>query len=61
MSGKKEIKKLVIKPEVVDPEDVEMLQDLIISAFNDTVKQIEETTESEMGAITGGVSFPGLF
>ena len=61
MSGKKEIKKLVIKPEVVDPEDVEMLQDLIISAFNDTVKQIEDTTESEMGAITGGVSFPGLF
>ena len=61
MSGKKEIKKLVIKPEVVDPEDVEMLQDLIISAFNDTLKQIEETTESEMGAITGGVSFPGLF
>jgi len=54
MSGKKEIKKLVIKPEVVDPEDVEMLQDLIISAFNDTVKQIEETTETEMGAITGG-------
>lgn len=61
MFGKKEIKKLVIKPEVVDPEDVEMLQDLIISAFNDTVKQIEETTETEMGAITGGVSFPGLF
>ncbi len=61
MSGKKEIKKLVIKPEVVDPEDGEMLQDLIISAFNDTVKQIEETTETEMGAITGGVSFPGLF
>ncbi|MDE7289269.1 MAG: YbaB/EbfC family nucleoid-associated protein, partial [Oscillospiraceae bacterium] len=61
LSGRKEIKSLTIKPEVVDPEDVEMLQDLIISAFNDTVKQIEETTEKEMGAITGGVSFPGLF
>lgn len=61
MSGRKEIKKLTIKPEVVDPEDIEMLQDLIISAFNDTVKQIEETTENEMGAITGGVSLPGLF
>jgi len=61
MSGRKEIKRLTIKPEVVDPEDIEMLQDLIISAFNDTVKQIEDTTESEMGAITGGVSFPGLF
>ncbi len=61
MTGRKAIKNLVIKPEVVDPEDIEMLQDLIISAFNDTVKQIEETTEKEMGAITGGVSFPGLF
>ena len=38
-----------------------MLQDLVISAFNDTVHQIEETSEKEMGAITGGVSFPGLF
>lgn len=61
LTGRKEIKELVIKPEVVDPEDVDMLRDLIISAFNDTVKQIEETTEKEMGAITGGVSFPGLF
>ena len=61
MNGRKSIKNLVIKPEVVDPDDIEMLQDLIISAFNDTVKQIEETTEKEMGAITGGVSFPGLF
>ncbi len=61
MTGNKKIKNLVIKPEVVDPEDIEMLQDLIISAFNDNVKQIEETTEKEMGAITGGVSFPGLF
>ena len=61
LNGRKSIQKLTIKPEVVDPEDVEMLQDLIISAFNDTVRKIEETTEQEMGAITGGVSFPGLF
>ena len=61
LNGRKSIQKLTIKPEVVDPEDVEMLQDLIISAFNDTVRKIEETTETEMGAITGGVSFPGLF
>ena len=61
MTGRKSIKNLIIKPEVVDPEDIEMLQDLIISAFNDTVSKIEETTEKEMGAITGGVSFPGLF
>ncbi len=61
MTGRKSIKNLVIKPEVVDPEDIEMLQDLIISAFNDTVSKIEETTEKEMSVITGGVSFPGLF
>ena len=61
MTGRKSIKNLVIKPEVVDPEDIEMIQNLIISAFNDTVSKFEETTEKEMGAITGGVSFPGLF
>lgn len=61
MSGKKEIKSLTINPDVVNKDDVEMLQDLVISAFNDAVHQIENTSENEMGAITGGVSFPGLF
>lgn len=61
MSGRKIVKSLEIKPEVVDPSDIEMLQDLIISAFNECVNQIEEVSENEMGAITGGVSFPGLF
>ena len=61
INGKRQVLSLNIKPEVVDPNDIEMLQDLIISAFNDTVAKIEETTEVEMGAITGGVSFPGLF
>ncbi len=61
MNGKKEIKTLTIKPDVVDKDDIEMLQDLVISAFNDAVHQIEATSETEMGAITGGVSFPGLF
>ena len=55
------IKNLVIKPEVVDKDDVEMLQDLLISAVNECVKQIEDTSEERMGAVTGGVSFPGLF
>lgn len=61
MSGKKVIKSLAIKPEVVDPEDVEMLQDLIISAINEANSNIESTTEEEMQKITGGVSLPGLF
>lgn len=61
LSGKKIIKSLNIKPEAVDPEDVEMLQDLIISAINEAVNNIETTTEAEMSKITGGVSIPGMF
>ena len=61
MTGKKTIKSLTIKKDVVDPEDIEMLQDLIISVVNEAVGQIEQTTEDEMSKITGGVSLPGLF
>ena len=61
VGGNKSVKSLTIKPEVVDPDDIEMLQDLIISAVNEAMKKIEETSEAEMGALTGGVSFPGLF
>ena len=60
-TGKKTVKALEIKPEVCDPDDIEMLQDLIVSAVNEAVNQVEETTESEMSKITGGVSLPGLF
>lgn len=61
VTGKKTIKSLSIKPEVVDPEDIEMLQDLIISAVNEAINNVEATTEDEMNKITGGVSLPGLF
>ncbi len=61
LTGKKTIKSLTLKPEVVDPEDIEMLQDLIISVVNEAVNNIESTTEDEMNKITGGVSLPGLF
>ena len=61
LSGKKTMKSLTLKPEVVDPEDIEMLQDLIISAVNEAVNSIEKTTEEEMNKITGGVALPGLF
>ena len=53
-SGKKEIVKVVIKPEVVDPDDVEMLQDLIMVAANEALRQVEEMTQNEMGKLTGG-------
>ena len=61
VTGKKIIKSLTINKEVVDPEYVEMLQDLVISAINEAVNQVESTTETEMSKITGGVSLPGLF
>ncbi|MDE5835307.1 MAG: YbaB/EbfC family nucleoid-associated protein, partial [Ruminococcus sp.] len=61
ITGKKTIKSLTIKPEVVDPEDIDMLQDLIISAVNEAINNVESTTEAEMSKITGGVSIPGLF
>ena len=61
VTGKKTIKSLTINKEVVEPEDVEMLQDLVISAINEAVNQVESTTETEMSKITGGVSLPGLF
>ena len=61
LTGKKTIKSLTIKPDVVNADDVEMLQDLIISAVNEGISKIEEVTEEEMSKITGGVSLPGLF
>ena len=61
VSGKKELLDVVIKPEVVDPDDIEMLQDLIIAAVNDAMTQIDKETQAEMSKITGGLNIPGLF
>lgn len=61
VNGKNEIKSLVIKPEAVDPNDVEMLQDLIIAAVNEALKTVHAELSQEMSKITGGMSIPGLF
>ena len=61
ISGKRIVKSLTIKPEVVDPEDIEMLQDLIMSAFNEAIHTLDEISDTEMQKLTGGVSIPGLF
>jgi DNA-binding YbaB/EbfC family protein len=62
VTGKKEIKEIIIKPEVVDPDDVEMLQDLVLAAVNEALRQADEMTNSEMNKITGGMGgLPGLF
>ena len=60
ISGKKELKAINIKPEVVDPEDVEMLQDLIVAAVNEAIRTVEQVSATEMEKITGGLNIPGL-
>lgn len=61
VNGHKEVKDVKIKPEAVDPDDVEMLQDLILAAVNDAMKQVDEINSKEMGKLTGGMNIPGLF
>jgi len=61
VSGKKELKDIVINPEVVDPDDVEMLQDLVLTAVNEALKKAEDETNSSMGKLTGGLNIPGMF
>ena len=60
VTGKMELKTLTVKPEVVDPEDIEMLQDLIISGVNEILKEVDDYGAAEMEKVTGGVSFPGF-
>lgn len=60
-NGKNEIISIEIKPEAVDPEDVEMLQDLITAAVNEALRQAQEMVSQEMGKITGGLKIPGMF
>ena len=60
VSGKKELTALTVKPEAVDPEDVEMLQDLVISAVNEALRQADEAMNSSMQSFTGGLNHPGF-
>lgn len=61
VDGKHLIKAIKIKPEAVDPDDTEMLEDLITVAVNEAVSNAIKTSEEEMGTITGGLNMPGLF
>ena len=60
-NGKKELLEIEIEPEVVDPEDIEMLQDLILAAVNEALNNADEMVAAEMQKITGGMNIPGLF
>ncbi len=60
-TGKQEVLSIEIEKEVVDPEDLEMLQDLVTAAVNEALRKARELAAEEMGKLTGGVGIPGLF
>lgn len=59
-NGGQKIESIVLEKEVVDPEDIEMLQDLVLAAVNDALNKSQEMVSSEMGKLTGGLNIPGL-
>ena len=61
VTGKKELKSITIAPEAADPDDIEMLQDLILAAVNEALRGVDQMTEGEMGKLTGGLGLPGMF
>ena len=61
VNGKRELLSISIKPEAVDPDDVEMLEDMVMAAVNEALRTAADTAEREMGKLTGGMGMPGLF
>ncbi|MCL2049406.1 MAG: YbaB/EbfC family nucleoid-associated protein [Defluviitaleaceae bacterium] len=61
INGEKQITDLKIAPDVIDPDDAEMLQDLVMSAVNEAIRQMDEAVNSQMSQITGGMNLPGMF
>ena len=61
INGKREIIAIDIKPEIVDPDDIETLSDILIAAINEGIKRVDDTNSSEMSKITGSIGMPGLF
>ncbi len=61
INGKKEILAIDIQPEIVDPDDVETLSDILIAAVNEAIKRVENTNSEEMGKVTQGMNMPGMF
>ncbi len=60
MMGTHQITAVKIKPEAVDPDDIEMLEDMVAAAFNDAVRVVDEASSAELGKITGGMNIPGM-
>jgi hypothetical protein len=60
VKGNREIQAIGLNPEVVDPDDIEMLEDMLVAAFNEAMRQIDEESERELEKVTGGLNIPGL-
>jgi DNA-binding YbaB/EbfC family protein len=61
MSGEKKVESVHIDPSVVDPDDMEMLEDLVVAAVNEASQKVDDMMAQEMGKITGGMKLPGMF
>ena len=61
INGQKEILSIDIKPEIVDPDDIETLSDILIAAVNEAIKRVEDTNQKELAKITGNMNIPGIF
>ena len=61
INGKKEVISMDIKPEIVDPDDIETLSDILVAAVNEAIKRVEDVNSAEMSKITGSLNMPGMF
>ena len=61
INGKKEILSVILDPDIVDPGDIESLQDVLVAACNEAIRKVEDTNAAEMGKVTGGMNLPGMF
>ena len=61
INGKREVLNIDIKPEIVDPDDIETLSDILVAAVNEAIKRVDETNSAEMSKLTGSVGIPGMF
>src|SRR5687768_17317452 len=61
MNGHHEVKAVTLDPDAVSPDDVEMLQDMLVAAFNEALTKAQNLAQEKMGAITGGLNIPGIF
>ena len=61
INGKREILAIDIQPEIVDPDDIETLSDILVAAVNEAIKRVDDTNNAEMSKVTGSVGFPGMF